>query len=95
VNRWVRDKITTYRSDLSAWPIYQSFFFRLPIYQSDSRNFDQNILNFATYGDLVDDSYGRETFFEPLVLYSLCSHLIHAFYYPSSLVVSIKTKRRE
>jgi hypothetical protein len=53
MNRWVSNKITTYRSDLSSWPIYQS----------DSRYFDQNVPNFATYGDLVDDSSARETIF--------------------------------
>jgi hypothetical protein len=46
VNRWVSDKITTYRSNLSPWPIYQS----------DSRYFDKNTPNFATYDDLVDNS---------------------------------------
>jgi hypothetical protein len=86
VNRWVSNKIITYWSDLSPWPIYQS----------DSQYFDQNILNFATYGYLIDDSSVRETIFGPLVMYFLCSHLIHAFCCcPSSLVVSIKTKRRE
>jgi hypothetical protein len=53
MNRWVSDKITTYWSDLSSCPIYQS----------DSRYFDQNILNFATYGNLVDNSSVRETSF--------------------------------
>jgi hypothetical protein len=51
MNRWVSDNITTYRSDLSS----------LPIYQSDSQYFDQNILNFDPYGDLVDDSSARDT----------------------------------
>jgi hypothetical protein len=50
VNHWVNDTITTYQSNLSPWPIYQS----------NSRYFDQNIPNVATYGDFVDDSSIRE-----------------------------------
>jgi hypothetical protein len=86
VNHWLSDKITTYRSNLSPWPIYQSY----------RRYFDQNIPNVDTYDDFVDDSSVREMIFGPLVLYSLCSHLIRAFSCClSSLVVSTKTKRRE
>jgi hypothetical protein len=82
VNRWVSDAITAYRSDLSPRPIYQC----------DSRYFGQNILNFATYRDLIDDLSVRETIFGPIVLCSLCPFLIDAFYCcPSSLLVSIKT----
>jgi hypothetical protein len=86
VNRWVSDTITAYRSDLS----------RRPIYQSNSRYFSQNILNFATYRDLVANSSVRGMIFGPLVLYSRRSHLINAFCCcPSDLVVSTKTKWME